>query len=333
MAKHWLPHHLLEMLRDDIAKLQKQGAFRISGLTVTDSTRVIEDPHDDGRQGAPFARSRYCCVFRPGLGGNEEARRSVDSLLEGLRADLEVALGRRLLLSEQYYSIMPVGSRLAWHMDERHEETKGEDAWALSTRRSISWLLYLSEDGWDATDDDAAGAGGTLRAFCKRGVSTDGAGCGAYEGDLQVGWIELNATNSEESLGAAPVFLDAWLRPEEVNGHPECALYCVDGHQDREYLTGRIQPTEFGGVGMTANTFAEMLCNRLPLERQSAFSSVLKTFDATEHDMIDVSPEGGTLVLFDSVCVGHEVTPVMSGERLALAGWFHEPQQSWPEWW
>ena len=45
-----------------------------------------------------------------------------------------------------------------------------------------------------------------------------------------------------------------------------------------------------------------------------------------------MSPAGGTLVLFDAVSVGHEVLPVVRGERVALAGWFHERQQEWPDW-
>ena len=34
-------------------------------------------------------------------------------------------------------------------MDERHEELKGARGWTTRNRRSVSWLLYLSDDGWD----------------------------------------------------------------------------------------------------------------------------------------------------------------------------------------
>jgi Rps23 Pro-64 3,4-dihydroxylase Tpa1-like proline 4-hydroxylase len=47
---------------------------------------------------------------------------------------------------------------------------------------------------------------------------------------------------------------------------------------------------------------------------------------------LDVAPTGGTLVLFDSVAIPHEVLPTQKGERLAMAGWFHEVQQPFPEW-
>ena len=48
--------------------------------------------------------------------------------------------------------------------------------------------------------------------------------------------------------------------------------------------------------------------------------------------VVDVPPLGGTLVLFDSVAVPHEVLTVLRGERVALGGWFHEPVQTWPDW-
>ena len=38
----------------------------------------------------------------------------------------------------------------------------------------------------------------------------------------------------------------------------------------------------------------------------------------------DIAPEGGTLVLFDSVSLPHEVMPTVGRERFALSGWFHE---------
>jgi hypothetical protein len=49
-------------------------------------------------------------------------------------------------------------------------------------------------------------------------------------------------------------------------------------------------------------------------------------------EVIDVVPAGGTLVLFDSVTVPHEVLEVTKGTRLAIAGWYHEKQQDFPEW-
>ena len=38
----------------------------------------------------------------------------------------------------------------------------------------------------------------------------------------------------------------------------------------------------------------------------------------------DVAPLGGTLVMFDSVSLPHEVMPTTQRERFACSGWFHE---------
>lgn len=38
----------------------------------------------------------------------------------------------------------------------------------------------------------------------------------------------------------------------------------------------------------------------------------------------EISPQGGTLVLFDSVAVPHEVLATIGRERFACSGWFHE---------
>ena len=58
-----------------------------------------------------------------------------------------------LFLDEVYYSQHVAGAVLGMHMDERHEETKGECAWSSETRRSVSWILYLNAPDWDDDDD------------------------------------------------------------------------------------------------------------------------------------------------------------------------------------
>jgi len=42
---------------------------------------------------------------------------------------------------------------------------------------------------------------------------------------------------------------------------------------------------------------------------------------------VDVPPIGGTLVMFDSVSLPHEVLPSFGRDRWAVSGWFHEDQQ------
>ena len=46
-----------------------------------------------------------------------------------------------------------------------------------------------------------------------------------------------------------------------------------------------------------------------------------------EYVVKDVFPLGGTLVLFDSVALPHEVLATIGRERFACSGWFHEDQQ------
>lgn len=393
---NWLSGTTLDELRADIRQLLEDGAFHESGLTQKlgpDSPSTEND-----------RRERLVCEMRPDLGGNLAAREAIDARLEKLRCDLEASTGRKLSLEEQYYSFSPAGAALARHMDERHEETKGEDAWSAESRRSISWLLYLSDDGWveaeprieSSSEGASGGCGGQLRAYCR---SDAVAPVGAHEGNLQVGWLRcctgaLGASDVEcyatdglaGPLVSRAVFHDAWCRPTGLDpldpldpidawcrptgggqGHdltaeecaPEAVLYCVcgtDGNERRHVLTGPIVPGDGafaaesdgggggdGGGGMEWRAFGEALRSYLPPLLQDRFSSVVSV-DAHSGDtsaeerrahgtaMVDVNPSGGTLVLFDSVAVPHEVLPVVRGERLALAGWFHEVQQEWPSW-
>jgi hypothetical protein len=48
-------------------------------------------------------------------------------------------------------------------------------------------------------------------------------------------------------------------------------------------------------------------------------------------ETVDIVPLRGSLVVFDSVQLPHQVEMIQSGTRLALAGWFHEKTQEFPE--
>ena len=354
IVQNWLVGEQLEALRNDVRMLLKEGAFHESGLT----TKV--DPHKTSSTGPRDEQTRLVCEMRHDLGGDRSARQAIDVRLDFLRKELEEATGRSLCLEEQYYSFSPAGVTLALHMDERHEETKGDDAWTAESRRSISWLLYLSDEGWESnhrqTPEDAlegtrstSGAGGELRAYCR----TDAvAPIGAHEGNLQIGWLRCEDDGgAEQSVdvhdGSASypdsvshaVFLDAWCKgstPDGTEGYgamPESRLYILQTDGKRTYLTDTISPGEgaFANDGMDWDAFSAALRGHLPSHLQPHFLSVVSTGDA-EAEVVHVSPVGGTLVLFDSVAIPHDVAAVERGERLALAGWFHEPQQEWPSW-
>ena len=371
VVSNWLDDEELSALRRDFHQLLSEGAFQPSGLSVTTVSGLSGDPRSAG--------TRLVCESHP----NEDRLAFIESRLDLLRLDLERALDRTLTLTEQYFSYSPAGVSLAAHMDERHEETKGESAWLADSRRSVSWLLYLSNDQWG--EPGGAGAGGNLRAFCRRGGV---APCGAHEGNLQVGWLESSGRATAAAPSAAPsaappaslpVFLDAWLPPARLRGRsvammrmeylrrgmgpdevdemvsrecqPNAALYCLGrGGGARQYLTEPIAPSEFGlligddmsGDGMEWADFSDALRQLLPAEKRERFSSVALglaasaadgSHDSSSLELVEVRPAGGTLVLFDSVAVPHQVGLVQRGERLALAGWFHEPQQDPPEFW
>ena len=83
---------------------------------------------------------------------------------------------------------------------------------------------------------------------------------------------------------------------------------------------------------MQPEAFAAALRAQLPTGELRAAFSGLEELHGGAHAIVDVAPHGGTLVLFDSVAVPHEVLTTRAGERSALAGWYHEEVQSFPEW-
>jgi hypothetical protein len=247
-------------------------------------------------------------------------------------------------------------------MDERHEELKGARGWSSPYRRSVSWLAYLSEPGWRASNEGStgastgagAGAGGQFRAFVRENViASASARCGAHEGNLQIGWRALSASEARrrpaaasaasgasggvlDGHGAEPVYLDAWV-PVEValsGQRGRSAQYTslaacyrvIDGQ--RQYLSGGV---EGGG----AQTIDELISTMKGDERRR-FSrvEVSQALSAPPSGACEecVTPVGGTLLLFDSVAVPHEVLETVAGERWAMAGWFHEPSQGVPSW-
>lgn len=47
--------------------------------------------------------------------------------------------------------------------------------------------------------------------------------------------------------------------------------------------------------------------------------------------VVDIVPQRGSLVIFDSLTMPHQVELIKDGTRVALAGWFHETTQEFPE--
>jgi hypothetical protein len=321
----YLPADLVVALRADASRLRDEGLFGASGLR--DNTLARTAPQVYG------AEDRLVLAISPRLGGDRTTRARFDTQLDSLRVQIEAALDRPgLTVAEQYYSIHGPGAFLGRHSDERHDETKGERGWTARTRRSVSWLVYLSADGWG--EAGGAGAGGALRAFCR---AARGCAVGAHRGDLQVGWL----AHEGDAEAFEPVFLDAWVRSPE--SQPRLAMYTVsDGRRDM--LTAAFsydspswqQALPQGDCddaderGFTAEALEAALRAQLPETLRARF----RTTDSVDGpgDSVEILPEGGTLVLFDSVSVPHDVLPTERGERFAIAGWLHERSQAFPEW-
>ena len=189
---------------------------------------------------------------------------------------------------ERSYNWYEPGASLRRHGDEFHEETKGPRGWLLPTRRSLTWLLYLNRD-WRADE------GGALRAY-ERARPCDHAVGATDDGDVQVGWVGEDRE--------VPVFLGE-------DPHGERVLYDA---------TGRVR----GGcaAGVAAPPLASISDPGVRLIRGSLDRGEAPPAGEA---IRDIRPVAGTLLLFDSVAVPHEVLAVTAERpRVACTGWFHE---------
>ena len=160
-----------------------------------------------------------------------------------------------------------------------------------------------------------------------------------------------------------PAFMDIW-RKEYVNTDenkskmtviPRSALYVLEkngfGVFQRVYITRNFDSKDPINGAARDNYDSEFI----NLDDKNIFSSILEeekiknelaarfsriedipAWERGENPAGTVSfvtpPTGRSLVLFDSVCLPHEVMLTMKGNRLALAGWMHESQQDVPKW-
>jgi len=199
-----------------------------------------------------------------------------------------------------------------------------------ATRRSVTWLVYLNDDWHAATD------GGQLRVHERAEPAVSHVG--ARGRDLQVGWLKATSTQGEQ-----PVFLDAHRRGGgEAAGGAEaraaCMLYVCSADGSKRDLSTKpfaASPTLYLAGG---DFFARRLLIDEPRDasrfhlvdapRSSAAATLLPKVGEDGEDggerVRDISPRGGTLVLFDSVAIPHEVLAPIGRERFACTGWFHE---------
>lgn len=333
---NWITEEEVQLLRRDIGELMKisENFFAPSGLSNTANSHQSFGEKDR--------------LIHPISSVDLSSSRNlakVKSKIDNLRRELATVMGRPSLLldsldHEFYFSLSKKGATLARHLDEHHEETKGAKGWLLSSRRSISWLLYLCSPDWDTQIN-----GGALRSFPQNRQVVNGP-CGADEGNLQVGWL-VKPDDKEAHTTVEPVFLDAWrvckhphdLMQGSVDGPvPCCALYKKVNSlsSPRQYISVDFDSRD-PHTGKIREDYTEFLLSEadknegrfLHIEDLNAWKR--GELPAGTH-AIDTPPTGGSLVLFDSVALPHEVLETLQGERLALAGWFHEEQQAFPSW-
>ena len=274
--------------------------------------------------------------------GTWDTRQRFGNRMAALRADLAYHLDRPRLdtglavtkfgngSTEISYTRFGPGAFLKRHVDEHHEELKGRAGWAGPTRRSISWLIYLNED-WNGRTN-----GGQLRCF-QRTVPTvtTGTVVGARpNGDLQVAWLQASALDPMER----PVYLDG-RRPDH-----KCSMYMIDDNDRPVYISKDFETNPIFYVTGSEALVRRFLVDRHDLAQrirlveppksklgdllsQSADYMGEGEAPASDEVLADVDPLGGTLVLFDSVSLPHEVLACKGRERWATSGWFHEDQQ------
>jgi hypothetical protein len=334
------PLQIVESLQE-IRGLEESGAFERSGLSNT--------VKGQGRQNFGSTDRRTCAApwWKDAIAGDYDkvsVNNTVALQLQQLRTVLANVLDRptlkdNTLAHECYFSTASTGSFLSRHMDERHEELKGAKGWLLPSRRSLSWLVYLSDPGWDLAEH-----GGALRSFPQKTTIFNPSSGSQHDGHLQVGWLVRLSNGSSQ-----PVYMDSWYQPPRArNFEPHCVLYCVDNDKkDRgrvlltnPWLTDALQGMSVGDfvgnwVSRDAVAASPTLFLRTEDARQFALIEDRAAWDEGQDPrgsvVEDISPVRGSLVIFDSVSVPHQVEAIRKGRRVAMAGWFHEETQRFPE--
>jgi len=365
-ARSFLPADLVEALRADAFLLEEIGEFKPSGLSKAaqssqgfgNADRLVRalTPDLDGNRDARRDFQRHLDALREAVGSAlgrtlvcaesyYSIHRSAAFLPRHMDEKHEELKGARGWATNQRRSV-------SWllYLSGEHEggAFRGYVHTNLAGSASVGAHAGNLQVGWLAAAEGEAAvrAGDDAR---------DDAGAGRSQ---------CSATAAEPAY--MPVYMDSWVRapsrpPGALSRPPEAppdaqrplsALYTVGRSGTRDWLSESFDtasegscapggtpdsdgtPTPDGTPDSRRVVSASSLAERLPPQLRHRFSSV----EAVPHEggppaaVIDVSAVGGTLVMFDAVCVPHEVLPTTSGARVAMAGWFHEPQRDFPEW-
>ena len=277
---------LAQRLRADATLLQERGLFRPDGLSRLGEARE--------RQGFNRGDRQTYAGGWEASDGDSAARRLLAAKLAALRREAALTLRRPSMgragavADERSYNWYEPGASLRRHGDEFHEETKGPKGWLLPTRRSLTWLLYLNKE-WRADE------GGALRAY-ERARPCDHAVGATDDGDVQVGWVGEDRE------------LPVYLGEDDVG---ERVLYDATGHVRGGCAAGVAAPP----LATIADPGVRLIRGSLDRGEAPPAGEAIR----------DIRPVAGTLLLFDSVAVPHEVLAVTAERpRVACTGWFHE---------
>jgi Rps23 Pro-64 3,4-dihydroxylase Tpa1-like proline 4-hydroxylase len=336
VAPNFLPASEVQLLRQDAQNLWAAERFSTDALASYGTTGKFDPTKDRA-----VLRLQQ---WKDQSSGNWNARQRFGTRMADLRRDLALHLNRPHLNSglattaygdgstEISYTRFGPGAFLERHVDEHHEELKGTDGWTKPTRRSISWLIYLNED-WNSSRD-----GGQLRCFQRTGQVAGTVGA-LPNGDLQIGWLRGTRMDPIDR----PVYMDARTHVHDGN----CRLY-IQREQTSgsiEYISDDFHAHPILYVAGGDALVRKLLVNRADLaarfhliEAPKSQVGSLLAFGKNSYlgsgedpgmdeELRDVDPNGGTLVLFDSVTLPHEVLATRSRDRYSTSGWFHEDQQ------
>jgi len=356
----------VQWLWTEIRALEANGGFEISGLsnTAQGSNQAFDQQRDRKLCPVPWwVETLKGDKLTTTQASDKEAMQRVASRIQELRTTLSTLLNRPTMLDdalahECYYSMSATNSFLPRHMDERHEELKGAKGWLLPSRRSLSWLIYVSDPKeWTLEEN-----GGALRTFPQQNVDASAPSAPLTPGDngnLQIGWLRKDNDNGNSKQSPPqPVYLNSWYpvatpgpSGEEAEQEPHCVLYTRNEKDSEEpilltrpWLTEALQGisvSDFLSQWSQLQSQDEPTKDGLFLTREYAQQFILIE-DRVAWDsgaipkgtiVEDLIPQRGSLVVFDSVLLPHQVETIKVGKRVALAGWFHEATQAFPTEW
>jgi hypothetical protein len=321
----WLSQEETAALRADQIACLDAGHFKDFQSNIHSGTIMSMPSFYAGGKDGPFGDTSV---------GDVAVRQSFMARMAVVKAALAKELQARVSLANdmgdqtfdiQYLHYKP-GAQVSRHVDDRHVELKRANGSRLqkkpgATRRSITWLVYLNDD-WNPNTD-----GDQLRLHERAQPST--AHVGASEGHLQVGWLRATATEGEQ-----PVFLDPFRGPGGAENN-NCVLFTRHAAGNKRDLSrepfANADLRKMGGDAVARELMVDDPADAGRFHLIDAPRRVVSKYlpppgpageDGGER-VRDIVPQAGTLVLFDSVSLPHEVLAT-NRLRYGLQGWFHE---------